>query len=59
MLLTAFGHDYGPGHLAGSLALQAARAATQVRVGYFVRGNIRQGASAGTRASMAGGTART
>jgi short subunit dehydrogenase-like uncharacterized protein len=55
VLLTAFGYDYVPGNLAGALALQAAgAAATRVRVGYFVRGNIRQGTSAGTRASVAG-----
>src|SRR6266851_2279171 len=55
VLLTAFGYDYVPGNLAGALALQAAGpAATRVRVGYFVRGNIRKGTSAGTRASAAG-----
>ena len=54
-LLTAFGYDYVPGNLAGALALQAAGpAATRVQVGYFVRGNIRKGTSAGTRASAAG-----
>jgi short subunit dehydrogenase-like uncharacterized protein len=55
VLLTAFGHDYVPGNLAGALALRAAGpAAVRVRVGYFVRGNIRKGTSAGTRASVAG-----
>jgi short subunit dehydrogenase-like uncharacterized protein len=55
VLLTAFGYDYVPGNLAGALALQAAGpAATRVRVGYFVGGNIRKGTSAGTRASVAG-----
>ena len=55
VLLTAFGYDYVPGNLAGALALQAAGpAATRVRVGYFVRGDIRRGTSAGTRASVAG-----
>jgi short subunit dehydrogenase-like uncharacterized protein len=55
VLLTAFGYDYVPGNLAGALALQAAGpACTRVRVGYFVRGNIRKGTSAGTRASVAG-----
>jgi short subunit dehydrogenase-like uncharacterized protein len=55
VLLTAFGYDYVPGNLAGALALQAAGpAATQVRVGYFVRGNLRRGTSAGTRASVTG-----
>ena len=55
VLLTAFGYDYVPGNLAGALALQAAGpAATWVQVGYFVRGDIRRGTSAGTRASVAG-----
>jgi short subunit dehydrogenase-like uncharacterized protein len=54
VLLTAFGYDYVPGNLAGALALQAAGpAAARVRVGYFVRGDIRRGTSAGTRASVA------
>lgn len=55
VLLTAFGYDYVPGNLAGALALQAAGpAATRVQVGYFVRGDLRRGSSAGTRASMIG-----
>ena len=55
VLLTAFGYDFVPGNLAGALALQAAGpAATRVQVGYFVRGDIRRGASAGTRASATG-----
>jgi short subunit dehydrogenase-like uncharacterized protein len=55
VLLTAFGYDYVPGNLAGALALQAAGpAAARVQVGYFVRGDIRKGTSAGTRASVAG-----
>jgi short subunit dehydrogenase-like uncharacterized protein len=55
VLLTAFGYDYVPGNLAGALALEAAGpAAARVEVGYFVRGNIRKGTSAGTRASAAG-----
>lgn len=55
VLLTAFGYDYVPGNLAGGLALEAAGpAASRVQVGYFVRGNIRKGTSAGTRASVAG-----
>jgi short subunit dehydrogenase-like uncharacterized protein len=54
-LLTAFGYDYVPGNLAGALALSAAGpAATRVDVGYFVRGDMRRAASAGTRASAAG-----
>lgn len=55
VLLTAFGYDFVPGNLAGALALQAGGpAAARVQVGYFVRGDIRRGASAGTRASAAG-----
>jgi short subunit dehydrogenase-like uncharacterized protein len=55
VLLTAFGYDYVPGNLAGALALEAAGpAAARVQVGYFVRGDIRKGTSAGTRASAAG-----
>jgi short subunit dehydrogenase-like uncharacterized protein len=55
VLLTAFGYDYVPGNLAGALALDAAGpAAARVQIGYFVRGNIRKGTSAGTRASVAG-----
>ena len=55
VLLTAFGYDYVPGNLAGALALKAAgSAATRVQVGYFAPGNIREGTSAGTRASAAG-----
>src|SRR5580658_10250946 len=55
VLLTAFGYDYVPGNLAGALALQAAGpGAVRVQVGYFVRGDLRRGASAGTRASMIG-----
>lgn len=55
VLLTAFGYDFVPGNLAGALALAAAGpAAARVQIGYFVRGNIRRGTSAGTRASLAG-----
>ena len=55
VLLTAFGYDYVPGNLAGALALRAAGpTATRVRVGYFVRGNLRKVGSAGTRASVTG-----
>jgi hypothetical protein len=54
-LLTAFGYDYVPGNLAGALALRAAGpAAVGVRIGYFIDGNLRRAASAGTRASVAG-----
>jgi short subunit dehydrogenase-like uncharacterized protein len=52
VLLTAFGYDYVPGNLAAALALRAAGpAATRVRVGYFVHGDLRKAGSAGTRAS--------
>lgn len=55
VLLTAFGHDYVPGNLAGALALQEAGAnAVRLDIGYFARGNMRRGSSAGTRASAAG-----
>jgi short subunit dehydrogenase-like uncharacterized protein len=55
VLLTALGYDYVPGNLAGALALQAAGpAAARIRIGYFVRGNLRKATSAGTRASVAG-----
>lgn len=55
VLLTAFGHDYVPGNLAGALALaEAGERATGVDIGYFARGNLRRGTSAGTRASAAG-----
>jgi short subunit dehydrogenase-like uncharacterized protein len=55
VLLPALGYDYVPGNLAGALALAAAGpAAARVQVGYFVRGNLRKGTSAGTRASVAG-----
>ncbi|HUK69418.1 MAG TPA: saccharopine dehydrogenase NADP-binding domain-containing protein [Streptosporangiaceae bacterium] len=55
VLLTAFGYDYVLGNLAGALALSAAGpAVTRVDVGYFVRGDLRRAASAGTRASAAG-----
>jgi short subunit dehydrogenase-like uncharacterized protein len=55
VLLTAFGYDYVPGNLAGALALEAAGpGAARVQIGYFVRGDMRRGSSAGTRASMTG-----
>ncbi len=55
VLLTAFGYDYVPGNLAGALALEAAGPdATRVDIGYFVRGDMRRAASAGTQASAAG-----
>ena len=55
VLLTAFGHDYVPGNLAGALALrEAGPGATGVDIGYFARGDLRRASSAGTRASLAG-----
>ncbi len=55
-LLTAFGYDWVPGNLAGALALRdAGDAATAVRIGYFMRGEMSaNGMSGGTRASSAG-----
>src|ERR1700683_2762858 len=55
VLLTAFGYDFVPGNLAGALALDApGTRAARVRVGYFVSGDLRRSASAGTRASVLG-----
>ncbi len=52
-LLTAFGYDYVPGNLAGSLALrEAGERAVSVDVGYYVSGSARP--SGGTRATAAG-----
>src|SRR6478609_885476 len=55
-LLTAFGYDWVPGNLAGALALRdAGDAATAVRIGYFMRGEMKpSGMSGGTAASAAG-----
>jgi short subunit dehydrogenase-like uncharacterized protein len=55
-LLTSFGYDWVPGNLAGALALHdAGDAATAVRIGYFMRGEMKaNGMSGGTRASAAG-----
>lgn len=51
-LLTAFGYDYVPGHVAGGLAVEAGGAAvTQVDIGYFASG-LRP--SGGTMRSAAG-----
>ncbi|WP_435737386.1 saccharopine dehydrogenase NADP-binding domain-containing protein [Cellulosimicrobium sp. PMB13] len=51
-LLTAFGHDWVPGNVAGALALRdAGDAATRLSVGYFGSGG--GGISGGTRASAA------
>ncbi|WP_454042570.1 saccharopine dehydrogenase family protein [Cellulosimicrobium sp. Marseille-Q8652] len=51
-LLTAFGHDWVPGNVAGALALrEAGGAATRLSIGYFGSGG--GGISGGTRASAA------
>lgn len=55
-MVPAFGYDYVPGMLAGALA--AARAGEDgraLRIGYFVTGDVRNGFSSGTRATMADG----
>ena len=55
-LLTAFGYDYIPGNLAGTIALDQARAAgvriDRIEIGYFIRGGF--GISSGTKASALG-----
>ncbi|WP_251149756.1 saccharopine dehydrogenase NADP-binding domain-containing protein [Cellulosimicrobium sp. Marseille-Q4280] len=51
-LLTAFGHDWVPGNVAGALALrEAGDATTRLSIGYFGSGG--GGISGGTRASAA------
>ncbi|MFC8922009.1 saccharopine dehydrogenase family protein [Cellulosimicrobium sp. NPDC057127] len=51
-LLTAFGYDWVPGNVAGTLALrEAGDAATRLSVGYFGSGGV--SASAGTRTTAA------
>ena len=52
-MLPAFGYDYVPGILAGSLALErAGNRAQTLRVGYFAPGEGRTGLSAGTMTTM-------
>src|SRR3954452_5247640 len=55
-LVTAMGYDWVPGNLAGALALhEAGEGATQVAIGYFIRGGGGAGAmSGGERAPAAG-----
>ena len=54
-LLTAFGHDYVPGTLAGALALaEAGERAHRVDVGYSLDGGRGQGFSRGTLVSLLG-----
>lgn len=52
-LLTAFGYDYVPGHLAAALAMQrcASSSVARIDIGYFVDGTF--GMSSGTKASIA------
>jgi short subunit dehydrogenase-like uncharacterized protein len=52
-LLTAFGYDYVPGHLAAALAMQkcATSSVARIDIGYFVDGEF--GMSSGTKASIA------
>jgi short subunit dehydrogenase-like uncharacterized protein len=53
-LVTAFGYDWVPGNLAGTLALRdAGPAATSVQIGYFNPGTGTGSMSGGTRASSA------
>ena len=56
-LLTAFGHDWVPGNLAGALALrEAGDRAVRLEIGYFATGSPGPGAaSGGTRATLAEG----
>jgi short subunit dehydrogenase-like uncharacterized protein len=58
-MLPAFGYDFVPGFLAGSLAAsRAGAAATTLRIGYFSIGSLRRGLSAGTRATLGDGVLR-
>jgi short subunit dehydrogenase-like uncharacterized protein len=54
-LLTAFGYDYVPGNLAGTIALRRCHElgvpATRIEIGYFIHGAF--GISSGTKASAA------
>nr|WP_231707954.1 saccharopine dehydrogenase NADP-binding domain-containing protein [Arthrobacter caoxuetaonis] len=53
-MVPAFGYDYVPGFLAGTLAMQrAGSAASALRVGYFTAGTLRRGLSQGTRSTLA------
>ncbi|MFZ3452290.1 saccharopine dehydrogenase family protein [Arthrobacter sp. 7Tela_A1] len=53
-MVPAFGYDYVPGFLAGTLAMQrAGSGASALRVGYFAAGTLRRGLSQGTRATLA------
>ncbi|MEV7499981.1 hypothetical protein [Streptomyces sp. NPDC093018] len=55
-MLPAFGYDYVPGVLAGTLAAQRAGTAARVLdIGYFATGPLRKGLSQGTRTTMRDG----
>ena len=56
VMLPAFGYDYVPGVLAGTLAaLEAGDTARALDIGYFVTGPLRNGTSQGTRTTMRDG----
>lgn len=56
VMLPAFGYDYVPGVLAGSLALEdAGERARSVDIGYFATGSLRNGLSQGTRKTVIDG----
>lgn len=56
VMLPAFGYDYVPGVLAGSLALtDAGPDARSVDIGYFASGSLRNGLSQGTRKTVIDG----
>ncbi|KOX16292.1 trans-acting enoyl reductase family protein [Nocardiopsis sp. NRRL B-16309] len=56
VMLPAFGYDYVPGVLAGTLAaLEAGESARALDIGYFATGPLRNGTSQGTRATMRDG----
>ncbi|GAB2506723.1 saccharopine dehydrogenase family protein [Nocardiopsis aegyptia] len=58
VMLPAFGYDYVPGILAGTLAaLRAGGAARALDIGYFATGPLRNGTSRGTRVTMRDGLA--
>lgn len=54
-MLPAFGYDYVPGMLAGSLALRDSPHSERLEIGYFATGSVRHGLSHGTRTTMAEG----
>jgi short subunit dehydrogenase-like uncharacterized protein len=57
-MLPAYGYDFVPGILAGSLALHAAgERGVVTEIGYFATGSLKNGLSKGTRATSAEGAA--